>query len=113
MPSLTPKAIEEFKKFYKEDYGEDLPDSIATEVAHRLARFVEITYKPIPKDKEAEYNRLEKETIEYQAQMKESDKRDFVQHLVKDVGYSQWRGIISPYKRQFIHFPYRYPFKLK
>jgi hypothetical protein len=97
---ISQKAIDEFKQLYKKQYGEDLSDDIASEAANRLVRFVDLIYKPIPKADEPLLRKIEAE----QAQVKESDKRDFVKHLVNDAKHSEWRNLLRPYKRSEIRF---------
>ncbi len=97
---ISQKAIDEFKQLYKKQYDEDLSDDIASEAANRLVRFVDLIYKPIPKSDEPLLKKIEAE----QAQIKESDKRDFVKHLVNDAKHSEWRNLLRPYKRGEIRF---------
>jgi len=42
------EAIEEFKKIYKKEFGEELSDQDATERATKLLNLMEVIYKPIP-----------------------------------------------------------------
>ena len=46
---LPPKAIEEFKEIYKQEFGEDLSDKEALEKATRVINLFQVIYKPIPK----------------------------------------------------------------
>jgi len=43
------EAIEEFKKIYKKEFGEELSDQDATERATKLLNLMEAIYRPIPK----------------------------------------------------------------
>lgn len=45
---LPPEAISEFKKIYKEVYGETLSDAKASEKGNRLYQFYKIIFRPIP-----------------------------------------------------------------
>jgi hypothetical protein len=108
MSSLPPKAIEEFKQLYKKQYGEDIPDDIASEAANKLVHMMSLVYRPILKSDEAKYRQIEKE----QGQVKEEDKTDYVKRLVDDACYADWRNIISPTKRHFIKFYRRFPITL-
>ena len=51
---ISKEELEEFKKIYKEEFGEDLSDEEAREVAQRLLGFIKLVYRPLPKDKEPE-----------------------------------------------------------
>lgn len=50
MAQVSPKALEEFKKIYKEKCGQELSDKDAHEYAHRLLGFFEILYKVANED---------------------------------------------------------------
>lgn len=91
---LSKEAIEEFKKLYKDHYGEELNDFVASEVANRLVRMVELVYKPIPKAWEEDYNRIKKE----QEAVPEEKKKDFVKHLVSDAKVSEFREKVGEKK---------------
>lgn len=91
---LPQKAIDEFKKLYKEHYGEELNDFVATEAANRLVRMVELVYKPIPKAWEEDYNRIKKE----QEAVPEEKKIDFVKHLVSDAKVTEFREQVGDKK---------------
>ena len=88
---LSKEAIEEFKKLYKEQYGEGLNDFVATEAANRLVRMVDLIYKPIPKAWEKQYNKIKEE----QEAVPEDKKIDFVKHLVSDAKVSEFRSKIG------------------
>lgn len=92
--SLSKEAIDEFKKLYKEHYGEDLNDFVATEAANRLVRMVELVYKPIPKEWEDKYNEIKKET----EAVPEEKKIDYVKHLVSDAKVTEFRQTIGDKK---------------
>lgn len=84
---LFKEAIEEFKKLYKEQYGEELNDFVASEAANRLVRMVELVYKPIPKAWEEKCNEIKKE----QEAVPEEKKINFVKHLVSDAKVSEFK----------------------
>ncbi len=91
---LSDKAIEEFKQLYKEQYGEELTDSVAAEAANRLLRLVDIVYRPIPKDWEEKYEQIEQE----QKAVPEGKKIDLVNHLVSDAKVSEFRAKVGEKK---------------
>lgn len=90
--ALSKEAIEEFKKLYKERYGEELNDFVASEAANRLVRMVELVYKPIPKAWEERYNEIKKEA---EAVLPEKKKIDLVKHLANDAKVSEFRSKIG------------------
>jgi adenosine deaminase len=47
---LSQKAISEFKVVYKKEFGQDLNDNEAKEMAERFLKIFNIVYKPIPKN---------------------------------------------------------------
>ena len=85
---LSKKAVDEFKKLYRDHYGEELNDFVASEAANRLVRMVELVYKPIPKAQEEKYNEIKKET----EAVPEEKKIDFVKHLVSDAKVSEFKS---------------------
>jgi len=91
---LSKEAVEEFKKLYKEQYGEELNDFVASEAANRLVRMVELVYKPIPKAWEEKYNEIKKEV----EAIPEEKKKDFVKHLVSDAKVTEFREQIGDKK---------------
>jgi len=91
---LSKEAVDEFKKLYKEHYGEELNDFVASEAANRLIRMMDIVYRPIPKAWEGEYNRIKKE----QEAIPEEKKIDFVKHLVSDAKVTQFKEKIGEKK---------------
>ena len=55
---ISDKAVIEFKKIYKKNFGEDLPENIAREKAMKFLEFFNIVFKPLPvKEKLNEKNR--------------------------------------------------------
>ena len=46
---ISKELLEEFKKLYKEEFGEDLSDDKALEIAQRLLGFCLIVCQPLPK----------------------------------------------------------------
>jgi hypothetical protein len=51
---ISKEELEEFKRIYKEELNEDLPDDEAREVAQRLLAFTALVYRPLPEGKEPE-----------------------------------------------------------
>ena len=49
---LSQQAIEDFKKIFKKEYGEDISDAEAEEMAIRFLRLFSLIYRPIPEDAE-------------------------------------------------------------
>jgi hypothetical protein len=47
---LSKKALEEFKKIWKNEFKEDISDEVATEQATRLLTLMNAVYKPIKKE---------------------------------------------------------------
>jgi len=47
---LPQKAIEDFKKIYKKEYGEDISDSEAEQMAFRFLSLFALIYRPLPPD---------------------------------------------------------------
>lgn len=92
--ALTEKDISEFKKLYKEHYGEELNDFVAYEAANRLVNMIKLVYKPIPKSDEELYNKLKKE---HEA-IPEDKKVDFVKHLVEDAKVTEIKDKIGEKK---------------
>ncbi len=45
---VTPQALEEFKKIYKEKFKEDISDDEALEMAQRVLTFFSLIYRPLP-----------------------------------------------------------------
>ena len=93
---LSQEAINEFKKLYKEQYGEDLNDFVASEAANRLIRMMDVVYRPIPKAWEERYNEIKKE----QEAAPEDKKIDYVKHLVADAKVTEWKAQNDPPKRR-------------
>lgn len=92
--SLTEKDIQEFKKLYKEHYGEDINDFVAYEAANHLINMIRAVYKPIPKADEDLYNKIEKE----HKAVPEDKKIDFVKHLVEDAKITEVKNKIGEKK---------------
>ncbi len=88
---LSKEAIDEFKKLYKEQYGEELNDFVASEAANRLIRMMDTVYRPIPKAWEGEYNKIKAE----QEAVPDDKKIDFVKHLVDDAKVTEFREKIG------------------
>lgn len=49
---VTPQALEEFKKIYKEKFKEEISDDEALEMAQRVLTFFSLIYRPLPDQKE-------------------------------------------------------------
>jgi hypothetical protein len=49
---ISPEAIEEFKKIYREEFGDDLTDDQAQECALRFLRLFQLLLKPLPDSSE-------------------------------------------------------------
>ena len=91
---LPKKAIDEFKQLYKEKYGEELNDFVATESANRLVQTMSLAYKPIPKEWKEKHDEIEKE----QKSVPKEKKIDFVKHLVSDAKVTEFRNEIGDKK---------------
>jgi len=53
--SMLPKeAIEEFKRIYKAEYGEEISDKKATDLAINLVLLFKRIYRPLPRERKAE-----------------------------------------------------------
>jgi len=49
---IPKKDLDEFKRIFKKDYGEELSDEEAQRIAGKLINLFKIIYRPIPKKKE-------------------------------------------------------------
>ncbi len=49
---IGPEATEEFKKIYKEEFGDDLTDDQAQECALRVLRLFQLLLQPLPDSSE-------------------------------------------------------------
>ena len=78
--AISKKALEEFRRLYKEEYGIDIPEGIALEAAIRLISTLKAVLRPIPKEKMGELESIRKE----QAKIPASEKVDLVKHIVMD-----------------------------
>lgn len=47
---VSEKALNEFKKIWKEEFGEDIPDKIALERAIQILTLFEVIYRPLKKE---------------------------------------------------------------
>lgn len=54
---LSKEALEEFKRIYKEEKGEDISDELAVEEAINLLTLFNAVYRPVKKEWVEEYNR--------------------------------------------------------
>jgi hypothetical protein len=52
---LSKEAVEEFKRIYKVEFGEEISDREATEKAIRLINLMRVIYRKIPEDQENKY----------------------------------------------------------
>ena len=48
---LSKEALEEFKQIYKEEFGEDLTDAEAEEMATRVMRLYELLSRPLSSER--------------------------------------------------------------
>ena len=51
---ISKESLEEFKKLYKQEFGVELSDKDALEIAQRLLGFCLLVCRPLPKEKEPE-----------------------------------------------------------
>lgn len=58
---LTKQALDEFKAIWKAEFGEDVPDDIATEEAINLLTMFDAIYQPIKKEWVDEYEQKQGE----------------------------------------------------
>ncbi len=58
---LSKEAIEDYKKAFKEEFGEDLSDEEAMELGCDLLRLFQIIYRPIPLNKKKEFEAIKRE----------------------------------------------------
>ena len=92
--ALTEKDINEFKKLYKDHYGEDINDFVAYEAANHLVNMIEAVYRPIPKSQEERYNKIKEE----HESVPEEKKFDFIKHLVEDAKFTEFKNKIGEKK---------------
>ena len=55
---IPKEALEEFKKLYKEEFGENLSDKEALDIAQRLLGFCFLVCRPLPEVNEPEEENL-------------------------------------------------------
>ncbi len=48
---IPDKHIQEFKSIYKEQFGEEISDAYALEIATKFVDLMEVIYKPMSKEK--------------------------------------------------------------
>jgi hypothetical protein len=53
---ISEEALKEFIEIYEEEFGEDITDREAREIAQRLIGLLLLIYRPIPKEKESDEN---------------------------------------------------------
>lgn len=58
---LSKEAIEDYKKAFKEEFGEDLSTAEAMELGCDLLRLFQIIYRPIPLSKKKEFENIQRE----------------------------------------------------
>lgn len=46
---ISPEALEEFKRIYKQEYGKELSDAEAYDNASMMLRLIKAVYKPMTK----------------------------------------------------------------
>lgn len=49
---VTPQALEEFKRIYHKEFGEEISGDEALEMAQRVLTFFSLIYRPLPPDQE-------------------------------------------------------------
>lgn len=59
---LSKQALDEFKVIWRAEFGEDVPDDIATEEAINLLTMFNAIYRPIKKEWVDEYEKKQDET---------------------------------------------------
>lgn len=62
---LTSEAIEEFKQLWKQEYGREIDDEKAGEIANKLLVMMKAIYKPIPSKSKTELDELLKQQNKY------------------------------------------------
>lgn len=55
---LSKEALEDFKKIWREQFGEDISNEDAMEQATRLLNICRVVFQPMPKAWEKRYNEL-------------------------------------------------------
>ncbi len=45
---VTPQALEEFKRIYRKEFGEEISDDEALEMAQRVLMFFSLIYRHLP-----------------------------------------------------------------
>lgn len=58
---LSKQALDEFKVIWRAEFGEDVPDDIATEEAINLLTMFNVIYRPIKKEWVDEYEKKQDE----------------------------------------------------
>jgi hypothetical protein len=48
---VSPERLEEFRRIYKETYGEEITTAEATEMTHRLLALYKILMRPLPSER--------------------------------------------------------------
>lgn len=59
---ISKERLDEFKRIYKKEFGEEISDQEALEKATKLLRMVELIYKPITKKEYDAFQKRRKET---------------------------------------------------
>ncbi len=49
---VTPEALEEFKRIYRKEFGKEISDEEALEMAQRVLVFFSLIYRPLPDQEE-------------------------------------------------------------
>lgn len=57
---ISNKQLQEFKSIYKEQFGEEISDAYALEIATKFVDLMEVVYKPMKKE---EFEELKNELI--------------------------------------------------
>lgn len=58
---IEPQDLEEFRRLYKAEFGEELSQAEASEIAGNLVSLYELLCEPLPYEKDAAKPRAEKE----------------------------------------------------
>jgi hypothetical protein len=48
---VSPERLEEFRRIYKETYGEEITTAEATEMTHRLLPLYKLLMRPLPSER--------------------------------------------------------------
>ncbi len=65
---ISNEALQEFKKIWKEEYGQEISDEKAVELGINLLTMFDAIYRPVPKSWLKEYEEKEKQNKEHRVQ---------------------------------------------